>query len=60
MVAESGLGGGFDGLAAGVEFAHRPSSGAPHDERIDRIRLLGNGVVPHQTEIAWITLWGRV
>ena len=42
--AQSELGGAVDGLT----------------HRVDRLRLLGNGVVPQTAEIAWRTLWQRI
>lgn len=30
------------------------------DHRIDRLRLLGNGVVPQTAELAWKTLWRKM
>ena len=42
--AQSELGGAVDGLT----------------HRVDRLRLLGNGVVPQTAELAWRTLWQRI
>jgi len=42
--AQSELGGAVDGLT----------------HRVDRLRLLGNGVVPQTAEIAWKTLWRKM
>lgn len=42
--AQSELGGAVDGLT----------------HRVDRLRLLGNGVVPQTAEIAWKTLWQQI
>ena len=42
--AQSELGGAVDGLT----------------HRVDRLRLLGNGVVPQAAEIAWRTLWRKM
>jgi len=42
--AQSELGGAVDGLT----------------HRVDRLRLLGNGVVPQTAELAWRTLWQRL
>ena len=42
--AQSELGGAVDGT----------------QHRVDRLRLLGNGVVPQTAEIAWRTLWQRI
>ena len=36
----------------------RSSDGSDH--RIDRLRLLGNGVVPQTAELAWKTLWRKM
>jgi hypothetical protein len=42
--AQSELGGAVDGLT----------------HRVDRLRLLGNGVVPQTAELAWRTLWKKM
>ncbi len=42
--AQSELGGTVDGLT----------------HRVDRLRLLGNGVVPQTAELAWKTLWRKM
>ena len=42
--AQSELGGAVDGLT----------------HRVDRLRLLGNGVVPQTAELAWRTLWRKM
>ena len=42
--AQSELGGAVDGLT----------------HRVDRLRLMGNGVVPQTAEIAWKTLWRKM
>ena len=46
--AQSELGGAVDGSRSGVD---------PIANRVDRLRLLGNGVVSQCAEIAWKTLW---
>jgi len=49
--AQSELGGAVDGLTCGVD---------PIANRVDRLRLLGNGVVSQCAELAWKTLWQRI
>ena len=46
--AQSELGGTVDGSARGVDAI---------TNRVDRLRLLGNGVCPQTAELAWRTLW---
>ena len=46
--AQSELGGTIDGSARGVDATAN---------RVDRLRLLGNGVVSQTAELAWRTLW---
>ena len=48
---ESELGGTTDGAGC------RPDATA---NRVDRLRLLGNGVVPQTAAKAWVTLWERL
>ncbi len=48
---ESELGGTIDGAGC------RPDATA---NRVDRLRLLGNGVVPQTAAKAWVTLWERL
>jgi len=45
------LGGAVDGTRSGVD---------PIANRVDRLRLLGNGVVPQTAELAWRTLWKQL
>lgn len=49
--AQSELGGAVDGLT------HRVDSIA---NRVDRLRLLGNGVVSQTAELAWKSLWRKI
>ena len=49
--AQSELGGTVDGTRSGVD---------PIANRVDRLRLLGNGVVPQSAELAWRTLWKQL
>jgi len=46
--AQSFMGGATHGTTGGVD---------PIANRVDRLRLLGNGVVPQTAELAWVTLW---
>ena len=49
--AQSELGGAVDGLTHRVD---------PIANRVDRLRLLGNGVVSQTAELAWKTLWRKM
>ena len=49
--AQSELGGAVDGLTHRVD---------PIANRVDRLRLLGNGVVSQTAEIAWKSLWRKM
>ena len=48
---KSCMGGTVNGTRSGVD---------PITNRVDRLRLLGNGVLPACAEIAWRTLWQRI
>ena len=45
-----------------VTEAQSELGGATHgtQHRVDRLRLLGNGVVPQTAELAWRTLWKKM
>ena len=49
--AQSELGGAVDGLTHRVD---------PIANRVDRLRLLGNGVVSQTAELAWKSLWRKI
>ena len=60
---EPRLGRGFDGSASWVDGTwemgvERVTAGCP--DRVDRIRLLGNGVVPQTAAKAWVTLQEQI
>jgi DNA (cytosine-5)-methyltransferase 1 len=48
---QSELGGAVDGSACGVDSIAN---------RVDRLRLLGNGVLPQTAELAWKSLWRKI
>jgi len=61
--AEPRLGRGFDGPASWVDGTwemgvERVTAGCP--DRVDRIRLLGNGIVPQTAAKAWVTLQQKI
>jgi hypothetical protein len=45
------LGGAVNGSPSGVDAT---------TNRVDRLRLLGNGVVPQTAELAWKSLWRKM
>lgn len=51
------LGGDSNGSSSGVDYAELSVS---CDNRIDELRLLGNGVVPQTCELAFTTLWNQL
>jgi len=55
--AQSTVGGNVDGVAGGVDYAELCES---CDNRVDELRLLGNGVVPATAAKAFLTLYERL